>query len=224
MKKIFYFLISISLFSCSNNQEEQTTDGFQLPDSLFAFQNIENTLFLDNIFWDTKDFTKVYTDSTAKKEFMKLDSVQKMRLIAPIIGIDSNYVVQYMEALFVSKQKMIGEFTPVTIYLYGDDYSALLYIILDKSLKPVSHIIAYGGENGGPIAETETSITLTPVTHSFFKGESFYNYSLTETMSTDSVEKPSIFDSVYFEHTILPDGKIQTKRLDSVRYERMSKQ
>ncbi len=220
-----YFLsafVCISICACSGESEEQlAAEGYQLPDSLFAFQNIENTLFTENMFWDTNDWTKVYVDSTAKKEFIKLDSAQKMRLLAPITGIDSNYLVEYMDAFFVSKQKMIGAFTPITIFMYGDDYSALHYILLDKTMKPVSSYIVNGGEAGGPVAETENSITLPPVIHSFFKGDVFYNYSLTETMNTDSVDQPSTFDSLYFEHHILPEGKIQTKRLDSVRFERM---
>ncbi len=225
MKYFVGILISILLFSCSNNQEEQTSsDGFQLPDSLFAFQNIENTFFLDDMYWSVDEISKMYVDSTKSKEFIMLDSAQKMRLIAPVTDIDSNYVVGYMDAFFVSKQKMVGEFTPVTIYLYGDDYASLLYIVLDKTLNPVSHYIAYGGEWAGPAEGEDGTIILQPIINSFFKENKFFNYSLTETFNTDSVPHPSIFDSVYYESEILPSGKIQTKKVDSVRFERMSKQ
>ena len=223
MKKLFFILISVSLFSCSSNQEEQTTDSFQLPDSLFAFENLENTLFADNMFWDPKDDTKVYIDSTTKKAYIKLDSLQKKRLILPITDIDSNYVIQYMDAFFVSKQKMIGEFTPITIYLYGDDYAALLYILLDKSLKPISHSTVNGGHFFGPI-EGDNKETLPPILHTFFKDDKFYSYSLTETIILDSIDHPSIFDSVSYESNILSSGAIQTKRIDSVRFERMPKE
>lgn len=224
MKYFLSLLVFASLFSCSNNQEEQvSSDGFQLPDSLFAFQNIENTLFLDDMYWSVDEISKMYVDSTKKKEFIELDSAQKMRLLAPVTDIDSNYVVQYMDAFFVSKQKMVGEFTPVTIYLYGDDYASLLYIVLDKSLNPVSHYIASGGECGGPADGENGSIIIPPTIHSFFKENKFYNYSLTETVMPDSITHPSIFDSVYYESEILSSGKIQTKRLDSVRFERMPK-
>lgn len=220
MKYFAGILISLCLFSCSNNQEEQTaSDGFQLPDSLFAFQHIENTFVIDSMFWDNEGTDKVYIDSTATKYYFKLNSAQKMRLLAPVTDIDSNYVVQYMDAFFVSKQKMVGEFTPVTIYLYGDDYASLLYIVLDKTLNPVSHYIAYGGECGGPADGENGSIIIPPIIHSFFKESKFYNYALTETViPIDST--PSFFDSVYYESEILPSGKIQTKRLDSVRYQK----
>ena len=169
MKYFLGIIISLSFFSCTNNQEEQTSsDGFQLPDSLFAFQNIENTLFAENMFWGNDTIFKMYVDSTKNKALVELDSAQKMRLIAPVTDIDSNYVVEYMDAFFVSKQKMIGEFTPVTIYLCGDDYITLLYILLDKALNPVSHHIVYGGECGGPADGEDGTLILTPIINSFF--------------------------------------------------------
>ena len=225
MKYFCGILISLCLFACSSNQEEQASSvGFQLPDSLFAFQNMENTLFAENIFWGDDKVFKMYVDSTKGKSFIELDSAQKMRLLAPVTDIDSNYVVEYMDAFFVSKQKMIGEYLPVTIYLCGDDYVALLYIVLDKTLNPVSHYIVYGGECGGPADGENGTLIMTPIINSFFKEDKFYNYSLTETVKPDSVTHPSVFDSVYYESEILATGKIQTKCLDSVRFERMPKQ
>lgn len=224
MKYFLSILIFISFFSCSNNQEEQiSSGGFQLPDSLFAFQNIENTLFVEKMFWGNDTPFKMYVDSTKTKSFIELDSAQKMRLLAPVTDIDSNYVVEYMDAFFVSKQKMIGEFTPITIYLCGDDYITLLYILLDKNLNPASHYIVYGGECGGPADGENGELIMTPIIHSFFKENKFFNYSLTETVKPDSITHPSVFDSVYYESEILPAGKIQTKRIDSVRFERMPK-
>lgn len=224
MKYFLGILISILLFSCSNNQEKQiSSDGFQLPDSLFVFQNIENTLFAENMFWGNDKVYKMYVDSTKRKSFVELDSTQKMRLLAPVTDIDSNYVVEYMNAFFISKQKMIGEFTPVIIYLDGDDYESLLYIVLDKTLNPVSHYTVYGGECGGPIDGEDRTLIMTPIINSFFKENKFFNYSLTETVIPDSITHPSIFDSVYYESEILGTGKIQTKRIDSVRFERMPK-
>lgn len=225
MKNALLILISISFFACSNNQEEQiSSDGFQLPDSLFAFQNIENTLFLDDMYSSIDEISKMYLDSTKSKEFIMLDSAQKMRLLAPVTDIDSNYVVQYMDAFFVSKQKMIGDYLPVTIYLYGDDYATLLYIVLDKTLNPVSHYIVSGGESGGPAEDPDGTLIMTPIINSFFKENKVFNYSLTERFKPDSIPYPSFFDSVYYESEILTSGKIQTKRLDSVRFERMPKQ
>ena len=224
MKYFFSLLVFVSLFSCSNNQEEQaSSDGFQLPDSLFAFQNLENTFVIDSMFWDNEGTGKVFVDSSATKYYYKLDSAQKMRLLAPVTDIDSNYIVQYMDAFFVSKQKMIGEFTPITIYLYGDDYMTLLYIVLDKTLKPVSHYIVNGGEWGGPADGEDGALILQPTINSFFKENKVFSYSLTETAKPDSITHPSIFDSVYYESEILSSGKIQTNRLDSVRFERMPK-
>lgn len=222
MKHIFYLSVAVLLFSCSN-ETKNDANGNLLPDSLFAFHDIKSSLFVENFWYDEKDNYKMYADSTRKISFVAMDSAQKMRFIVPLLGIDPSYVVRYMSADFISKQEPIGDLQPIICWLNGDDYEALLYIVLDKDQKPVDHFVMYGGENGGPVAETDSTLELVPVIHSFLKGNEIKWYSLTEFVRTDSVTAPSIFDSIDYLSKILPSGEIETKRLDSTRFERMPK-
>lgn len=224
---IIYFSAGLFLFGCSNSpktidKEQAENNTFQLPDSLFPFKDIQNSLVVNNFFHD-KESSILYPDSSKKQSFVILDRLQKRRLLCPILGIDSNYVTQYMDAKFVSKQKMIGDFTPIIVWVNGDDYEALIYILLDKILKPISHFIMNGGACVGSSDGPDATLELCPVINSFLKGNKIYSYSVTEFVIPDSIKQSSIFDSINYISDILPSGQIVTKRIDSTRYNRMSK-
>jgi hypothetical protein len=232
MKTYFYLLIGISLYSCSNNsssedKEQSSSQTVQLADSLFVLRNIDNSLIVNNFWCDPKTNYELYSDSISKKLFVKLDSAQKQKLIVPIIikelPIDANYVIQNMRALFISKQKQIGDYTPIIVWVDGDDFGALYYVTLDKELNIISYFKMNGGEEGGPSYGADSTMELPTIRHSYINGNEIHTYTLTEFVKPDSIKHPSIFDSVNYVSNILPSGQIETKRIDSVRFKRMSK-
>jgi hypothetical protein len=232
MRLTLYIFIGILLSSCSNQtqtstEKEQTNEvSFQLPDSLFAFQDIKSSLFVKQFWYDRDNNFQLYSDSSRKISFVKLDTIQMRKLIAPVVTsemtmIDANYVTNWMEGRFISKQKNIGEFLPIIVLVSGDDYEALFFILLDKSYNPISHYRMYGGFNGGPSEGPDSTLELSPVIHTFIRGNEFASYSLTEFMRPDSIARLSIIDSVNYIGKILPTGQIEVTKLDSTRYERM---
>lgn len=157
MKQLTYILIGLFFGSCSTNHDNHKLDGenlFQLPDSLFLFKDLKNSLVVNNFYWDPIDHFSIYPDSTKDKAYTSLDSVQQLKLIVPIMKkemkVEADYVVHFMNSKFISKQKNVGDHTPIIVWVSGDDYGALFYILLDKSLTPISHIILQGGFCAGP--------------------------------------------------------------------------
>lgn len=219
----FIFSVFIFLSSCSNNNEASSSADTIFENSFFALNNIENTLIADNFFYDENYI--FYTDKKKSKQFVKLDSSQKFKLIVPITGIDANYVCQYMDAYFISIQEKVGDYQPIIIQLTGDDYGSLLYIVLDKQNNPVSHLLISGGECGGPISETDSTMEMCPITQAFMNKNkiNWYRLHVTERKITKEEDKimPSIIDSVYFQSEINTEGKMITKIIDSTRYERI---
>ncbi|HTB06065.1 MAG TPA: hypothetical protein VK806_03855 [Bacteroidia bacterium] len=237
MRTFVSLFIVFSIVSCANHsvnsdisKVNSNSDSFPLPDSLFAFKNIKNSRLVSSFYYDPKDYHSLYSDSTKTKKLIYLDSTQKLKIIIPIMmadygyqrtgGIDSNYIMKLVSARFVSKQNKIGKFTPIIVWINGDDYEALTYILLDDSLKPISHLILYGGLCAGPLSETDTSLELCPVTQSFLNESKISSYIIKES-AKKAPKTPSTIDSINYLNTILPSGQIETKRLDSTRYKRM---
>ncbi len=227
MKILLYLLLVLLLSACSNNQtaidkKQINTDAFQLPDSLFPFKDIQSSL-IENMFWYDEKTDKLFADSTMRIPIIYLDSAQKMKLIIPIMAkegkIDPGYVIQYMRAIFVSKQKNIGSLTPIVVRVSGDDYNELFYVLLDRTFNPVSYFSLSGGQETGPDDQTDSTIDLQAVTNSYIKGNEIISYSLKQLVKIDSLKEYSVFDSVSYINKILPSGQIITTRLDSVRYE-----
>lgn len=221
MRIISLAFILCFCYSCSNNSSvAEAPNGFQLRDSLFALKDIQNSLVVDKFWYDRND--RLCTDSISKIPFIQLDSAQKAEWIAPVIAASEPKVdSKFLNVVFVSIQKKIGELTPIIVSVKGDDYESLIYLLLDNTGKSISHFIMHGGFDGGPMEGPDETLELSPVKHSFLKGNEISWYTRTEFMRPDSVQHPSIFDSVNYISKILPSGKIETKRLDSVRFERM---
>ena len=216
----------ISNANSSDKLKRPEEISFQLPDSLFAFHDIKNSLFVNDFWYDRQNGFEFFSDSIRKIRFVKLDTVQQRKLVAPVItsemDIDVNYVTQWMEGRFVSKQKNIGNLTPIIVWVNGEDYEGLFYILLDKDFNPVSHFRLNGGFNGGPNYIGDSLVELSPIRHSIIIGNKIKTYSITETIKTESGQHPSMFDSINFISDILPTGKIVTKEVDRTRYERTS--
>ncbi len=206
---LILFLVLFS-FACSHQTDrDYNQDIFQLPDSLFTLNNIKNTFF---------------TDSLNEDLFVKLDSNQKKKLIVPMVISDlkmtnENYIMNNMEARFISVQRKIGSFVPITVWVSGGDYSALFYILLDQTFTPISYYRLNGGFCAGPI-ELDSMLEYCPIRHSFLNDNVIKSYSLTEFYIPDSIARPSIIDSVSYESKILVNGLIETRKVDSLRFYR----
>jgi|GEM_PF-1701427 len=230
IKGITVFPLVILLFACnSGNKKDQEgnagTDSTQattnLPKDAFAFRNITSSSLVNAFYFDyTHD--RLYADPTKTISFTKMDSLQKAALLTPVLkDIDSAYIVKYMNAYFIAKQDKIGDYTPAIFWVSGDDYGALVYIVLNKELKPVSHTILYGGLESGPLAETDTSVTLPPYKQSFIKGNEIASYILH--VQDHGKNKPATIDSVTYKTVVDASGHLNTVQLDSTRYKRMFK-
>lgn len=229
MKIIYCIILGITLLSCSNKivNNNKAIDQFQLSDSLFPYQNIKSSLITKHFCYD-REKNICFTDSTKRKTFTFLDSLQKVRFIAPAIlcenkgneNITDEYITHFMEAFFISKQKKIYEFTPIVVAVNGDDYGALFLILLNKFNNPISYYRISGGFNAGPVEETDSTLILGPVRESFLHDTEIYSYELSEIKKLDTIKQMSIVDSITFKSKILPSGKFETIKLDSVRYER----
>ncbi|MGQ0738458.1 MAG: hypothetical protein ACT4OJ_05305 [Bacteroidota bacterium] len=235
MRTLIYFFWAFCFFQCSTKRTENdkgnviSTD-FQLADSLFPYTNIQNTFITNKFFLDKENFI-LYTDSTKKRTFVHLDSLQKLKLIVPIIldenkdnpNIDAEYVIKFMDAFFISKQSKIYDFTPLIVSVGGDDYNALFYILLDKSANIVSYYKISGGFCSGPWDGPDSTLAICPDRQSFFTDAKISSYEINEFLHQDSPKRPSIIDSINYLSIIHRTGQIETKKLDSTRYERFSK-
>jgi len=219
MKYFLPLFAALTLIGCSGSTDETSS---ALPaDSLFAFKNIKNTLLVHNFHWDDEDVSRLWTDSTKQKSFVRLDSNQMRKYIVPLLDIDSDYVVEYMVAHLISNQDTINGLTPIIVSLNGDDYSALIYILLNKDGKPVSHFMLHGGECAGPGDVNDSLISFCPIKHSYFEGDKIKSYELKVYERVDTSGIPHTIDSICFQTSIKPDGTFETKQTDSIRYKRM---
>ena len=229
MKHSFYLLIILLWSGCTSKGVEYASfhgsvkvSDFDLPDSLFPFIDLTSTTF-EKSFSDNQDFVD-YPDSILKFRLVELDTAQKRKFITPIFHfemptVDSDYSVHYLRALFISKQKKIGDFLPVIFRVEGDDYGALVYVLLDRSLTPVAHYIVSGGDCGGPDVKGKL-IRFCTRKHSEIKGNVITSYTVSEVVMPDSIPDLSVFDSLNYVTNIQKNGKIETVKLDSVRYQR----
>jgi hypothetical protein len=224
--KLLYLFICLLFWSCFNT-EPIKTEIAELPDSLFPFKDIKNSLIVNNLWYNTSTY-ELFADSAKQTHFIRLDSIQRLKIMLPVmikeIDADTSYILQYMPAVFVSKQKKVGEYTPIIVLITGDDYDGLFYILLDKQLNYVSHLLLHGGIDGGPNYLPDSVMEMPPTIHSFLNGREIYSHYLTEYFRpADTVKHFSIFDSINYKSVILPSGQIQTTMVDSVRFKRMSK-
>lgn len=214
MKKIVVIVFIIQLISCSAPPEKASSNNTNPPltDNWFRHKNLVSTKSID-----------IYDTS-----FHELDSTQKMQLIVPVI-FDSqtdplriDYLIHFQNARLVSLQAKIYDFTPILVTVSGDDYDALFYILLDKMNKPISAVqIGGSGICSGPNEISDSLIKLCPMRVSTLKNSKIFTNVLTKSFIPDSIQHPSIFDSVTYVSEILSSGTIQTKRQDSVRYMRL---
>lgn len=229
MKYVFYLSIILLWSGCTSKGVEyasfhgsEKVSDFELPDSLFPFIDLTSTTF-EKSFNKNQDFVD-YPDSILKFRLVELDTLQKRKFIAPFFHlemstVDADYAVHFLKVLFIAKQKKIGNFLPIIFRVEGDDYGALLYVLLDSSHTPVAHFVLSGGDCGGPNVNGKM-IEFCKRKHSEIRGSVIRTCDVSEVIMPDSVPDLSIFDSVNYVTSIQKNGKIETLKLDSSRYQR----
>ena len=225
MKYIFIISLLTTLFSCNSNNlkkdKQETLDTIVSttnPKDTFYFRNIQNSKIVFNFTWDTNDYSRLFSDTTKTKCFLKLDSNQMRSIVSPILNIESNYVVEYMYGHLISRQDRIYDYNPIIVFVNGDDYGALIYILLDIENKPVSHFVMHGGFCGGDYQLNDSTESHCPILHSFISGNTIKSYSLKYFDKLDTIIRPSIIDSISYITTIKENGQLDTKKIDSVRF------
>jgi hypothetical protein len=228
MKYIFIISLLTTLFSCNSNnpekEKQETSDTIVStinPIDTFYFRNIQNSKVVFNFTWDTNDYSRLFSDTTKTKCFLKLDSNQMRSIISPILNLESNYVVEYMYGHLISSQDKIYDYKPIIVFVNGDDYGALLYILLDNGNKPVSHFVMHGGFCGGDYQLNDSTQGHCPIIHSTISKDIINSYTLKYFDKLDTITRPSVIDSISYLIKIKENGKLETKKIDSVRFSRI---
>jgi len=221
MKKILQLglIIGIGIVISCSMKIDKNADELDLPDSLFALNSIDNT---DFIFYNVKEKdNKLYIDLSKKTEFIAIDSIYKLKILAPILkkelGVDNDYVESFMTSFFISKQEKIKNYQPLIIWTSGDDYCSLILILIDSTLNPVSHLILNGGSFAGPYELNDSLTCIGEEKYSKITGSEILSYTLNKYVWTDSRNDLSFVDSIFFRSQILENGQIKTEKLDSIR-------
>lgn len=217
-KLIFLGLILGLIYSCSATSSKKLDRSEDLPDSLFALKNVQNTSFIDKVkFLDNR----LFLESSKRVEFFPLDTNLKSKILAPILktdlGVESNYVKSFITSYFISKQDKIGDYQPIVIWTSGDDYTSLILAVLDSNLIPISHITLYGGLFAGPYEINDSLTSWGEEKHSIIDGNQIKSTVMTTYVWTDSRNDSSFIDSIIYKSKILETGKIMTEKLDSIR-------
>jgi len=214
----FFYLSLIAIFlSCSispsqSKESPLSTSSCSLPDSLFALKNISNSLVAEHFYYDTNN--SCYADSSKRIKLTLLDDTQKRQYIDSIPPYGREWIIGDWQMYFVSKQNKIDSFTPIIVSAGGTDFSALILVLLDTSCHPVSHFILSGGECGVDPIECDFK-------QSFLNGKQIKSYVRTIVDKENLYDSDSLLvDSVNFVTEILPDGSLETKKVDSSRYKR----
>ncbi|HTB30735.1 MAG TPA: hypothetical protein VK808_01840 [Bacteroidia bacterium] len=239
--KYLPFLFLIQLFSFNLNAQNKHTlpEGIKivdLPDSFFAYKNLETSLVVKNFQWEAPpDSTEkwhplLFKDSTKQFRLYRLNDTQ-MKLFWVWVLYDfinhSNFVTWWAHSYIISREPKIGELTPIIIRTETEDYDELTYVLLDKDDKPVSRLPLWGGiSDGGPESHTDSSATFGPYKVSQIQGLTISSYILNVTYKTSkrgnwSENGLATVDSITYRTTINKKGKIKTYRIDSTRYQRI---
>ena len=220
-----------------------------LADSLFVFKNIQNSLIVNKFRWSmnvaNQNSEAVFVDSIP---LIPLNVAQKRQLIVPVmfeenknlpissaqdwddsIFVNDTFFVKNivdLDVFWVSKQKKIGEMTPIIVWITGEkkvqnkyffQYEGLYYILVDKNCVPISHFFLSG------LGAYTDQWSTTTTRHSLIKGNEIISYKLTATgerqVFVQSIH-PVSYDSVSYISKILTDGRFETKLLKNIHTEK----
>jgi len=225
--------------ACSNSDHKTTVnkpilkgstsfvDTSFLADKNYPYKSISNTLTV-NFIGKNNSADELYTDSTFKTAYIKLNEQQRIKLIAPFImkelGVNEKYAGDLMSAYFVSKQNKIGNLQPILIKISGDDYGSLTMIILDKSDTPIDGYNVEGGKEGGPTEIGDSLIRFEARRYSHINNNVITTYDINETDHTDTTKKQELIDSEVYKTVINKNGTFSTRRIVKVGFAKLSTQ
>ena len=227
--KYAYLILVFFLTNCGtsnydkkNNQSIKITE---LADSLFILKNITTCNITDSFHYsNTVENPGLNYGFIRKLYFVALDSLQKLKIIAPVLKNltkDSIYAAHQMLAYFISKQEKVGYYLPIITWISGDDFAALILILLDSDNKPVAHFTLHGGFDGGPSDLNDSIVVFPTQSHSILKNDHISSYELKIYKNINIPDDTYIIDSISYSSIIHSNGNIQTKKTDSARIKRV---
>jgi hypothetical protein len=229
IRQLRFWTIALALTGCNTasktDNSSATNDSLylSLPDSLFAYHNFKNSILVHQ--FDRAGFT----DSTKRKKIVRIDSMTVVKLLCPINVIKQGGYSYYMTSYhYISKQTPIGDIQPIIIWGNGDDYSDLILLTLDKKGNPVDQYTLHKNDCSGTETVEDSLMGICPIRHStinFDKIKTYINnicYRL-DTSRQSTINDYARIDSISYQATISPSGKIESKEVDSVRFNRIYK-
>lgn len=214
-------ILLILLSSCTNRTANKsaiaTTDTINLilPDSLFAFENLTNSAVTRRFDWSG------FTDTSKSKSFIRIDSLTVVKLLCPTNYYKPGEYSYYMTSFFyVAKQPKIGDIQPIIIWGNGDDYSDLILLTLDIKGNPIDYYSLHKQDCSGTETVEDSLMGFCPVKNSTINSNKIKTYINNMAIRPDTIVHFARIDSITFEATIQRTGKIELKKIDSVRYYR----
>lgn len=227
IKRLFFGTIALCMLSCNSNTPQEVSAAaadatyLTFPDSLFAFHNFDNTASISQFDWEG------YTDSTKTKRLVRIDSMTVVKLLCPLNVIKPGEYSYFMKSFYyISKQPLIADIQPIIIWGNSDDYSELICLTLDKNGKPLDHYVLYENNCSGTDMVEDSLMAICPIQHSLINADIITTYVNNVCFRVDTVNQTTMddfarVDSISYESTILPSGKIETRKVDSVRFHRI---
>jgi hypothetical protein len=226
-------LLVIGLSACENKpgenanvkeNQQRVTSTINENSDIFAeanysFKNITSTK-LHELF--RYKHGKVYTDSTYKTALRELTRGQKKKLIVPVLTkelkVSPDYLVQYMNAYFVSLQEKSGNYQPIILRIFGDDYDALTMIVLDNTERVIDHYVLSGGKQPGPYDIGDSLSVYQDDLESKLNRNRIVSYRVIKASFKDSTRNNDYLDSTIFNGYIKPiSGSISVKKNNEVK-------
>ena len=205
------------VYDTALNNNASINDNEILGDNNFRFINITSTAVAD-LFENREN--RLYADSTYKVAFSVLSAKQKEVLIGPfikkILGVEPNYVVDFMNVFFVSKQEKINGLQPIIVWIDGDDYTSLTLIILDEKYKYIDGYNLRGGMLLGPENIGDSIMVYDGHSGAVIKKNTITKYVNKISEFSDTSRNYLLIDSNIYEAHITPKGEIiETKQVNN---------
>lgn len=228
--RLFITILFFSLFvACNNSQTDKSATNdkdslyLNFPDSLFAFNDLKNSAVVRQFDWEG------FTDSTKTKKLVRIDSLTVVKLLYPVNAIQTGSYSYFMTSFFyISKQHKIGDIQPIIIWGNGDDYSELILLTLDQKGAPIDFYSLHKNDCSGTWTEEDSLMAICPIKQSTINSNIIKTYINNVCYPLDTIAQSTTsdfarIDSIAFESTILPTGKINSRQVDSVRFHRLYK-
>jgi hypothetical protein len=217
-------LLSFNLYAQNKHTLPEGIKIVDLPDSFFAFKNLESSLIVKKTGRDpSKSLNNVFQLNNSQKKLLWSFIVFDSRYQTS----DSEYLANNSSCYIIAKQTKIRNLTPIIIQATSWLYDELIYVLLNTDDKPVARYSLWGGPCGGAYLQTDSTWTDCPYKVSYINGNKISSYILYITQKSKGIgdwdyhpNTPCTIDSITYKAIIIPSGKIQTERQDSIRYTR----